>query len=340
MARDLQPPGILPLIATALSSLVWESLLHDFTLPKLLMQRIREEVLSRGLGVVGHISIPADIWERYVPESLASAANRPFSGVRPPSDEAVVMLHALRSQNPLFPLPPRSPGPKGGVFVIPKTLDKCSLIVNLVLVNREMPDKSEKFSLQSVEVLALLAQVAQQGSSFFLPPLYSRARCLRPVWEVLGLPGGGGGGKRNCVSAILTSVIVFGRCASLKAFWGAFHILDGEGGVLSFRCFPFGWKYSPIMCQKVLERLVEEIGPLGVLVLIYIDDVLIVGQGKERVRGQALRAVHALPAAAGIISPISTLEPVTRLVWLGKDVDGGGGGGAACGRQGMRGRPC
>ena len=172
-ARDLRQPNFLPLIATAPSSLnsgVWESLLHDSTLPKLLMQRIRDEVLSRGLVVVGHISIPADIWERYEPESFVWVASRHFSGVRPPSDEAVVMLHALRRQNLLFPLSPGSPGPNGGVFAIPKTHDKYSLIVNLVPLNREMLEKPEKFSLPSVEVLALLAQVAQQGSSFFSPP--------------------------------------------------------------------------------------------------------------------------------------------------------------------------
>ena len=121
-----------------------------------------------------------------------SVASRHFSGVGPPLDEAVVMLHALRRQNLLFPLPPGSPGPNGGVFAIPKTLDKYSLIVNLVPVNREMPEKPKKFSLPSVEVLALLAQVVQQGSSFFLPPLYGTARSLGPVWEVLGLPRGGG----------------------------------------------------------------------------------------------------------------------------------------------------
>ena len=64
---------------------------------------------------------------------------------------------------------------------------------------------------------------------------------------------------------------------------------------------------------------------MGVLVLIYIDDVLIVGRGKARVRKQARRAMEALRAAGGVISPKSTLEPVTRLVWLGKDVDLGGG---------------
>ena len=179
-ARDLRQPDFLPLIAAALSSLdfgVWESLRHD---SMSLMQRIWEEVLCRGLGVVGHNPIPADIWERYVPEPFALVAGRHFSGVGPPSDEAVVMLHALRSQNLLFPLPPGSPDPNGGVCAIPKTLDKCRLIVNLVPVNGEVPEKPKKFSLPSVEVLALLAQVARQGSSFFLPPFYSRARCLDP----------------------------------------------------------------------------------------------------------------------------------------------------------------
>ena len=64
-ARDLRQPDFLPLIATVPSSLdsgVWESLLHNSTSPKLLMQRIRDDVLSRGLGVVGHIPIPADIY--------------------------------------------------------------------------------------------------------------------------------------------------------------------------------------------------------------------------------------------------------------------------------------
>ena len=110
-----------------------------------------------------------------------------------------------------------------------------------------------------------------------------------------------------------------------ETFWGPFHISDGEGGVLSFRCSPFGWKYSPILCQKVLERLVEEIGLVGVLVLIYIDDVLIMGRGRARVREQAMRAVQAFRAAREVISPKSTMERVTRLVLLGKDVDLGGG---------------
>ena len=58
--RDPRQPDFLPLSTTALSSLdsgVWEALVHDSTSPKLLMQCIKEEVLRRGLGVGGNISI-------------------------------------------------------------------------------------------------------------------------------------------------------------------------------------------------------------------------------------------------------------------------------------------
>ena len=110
---------------------------------------------------MGNIPIPTDIWERYVPVSFESVGGRHFSCVGPPLDDAMIMLRALHHQNLLFPLPPRSPGRNEGVFAIPKTLEKCGLIVSLVPVNRAMPEKPGKFSLPSVEVLALLAQVAQ-----------------------------------------------------------------------------------------------------------------------------------------------------------------------------------
>ena len=41
---------------------------------------------------------------------------------------------------------------------------------------------------------------------------------------------------------------------------------------------------------------------MEVLVLIYIDNVLIVGRDKGRVREQAMRGVQALRAAGGVIA--------------------------------------
>ena len=147
------------------------------------------------------------------------------------------------------------------MFAIPKTLEKCSPIVNLILANRAMRGKLEKFSPPSVEVLALLAQVARQGSSFFLPSFYGRAKCLRPVWDVLSLLGGEGDSELCMCHIDLSNYFWSPRLP--EDFWGAFRISDSEGGMLAFRCLPFGWKYSPILCQRVLERLIEEAGLVG-----------------------------------------------------------------------------
>ena len=51
------------------------------------------------------------------------------------------MLRALRGQGLLFPLPAGSRGPNGSVSPIAKSAEKCSLIVNLIPVNRESPQK-------------------------------------------------------------------------------------------------------------------------------------------------------------------------------------------------------
>ena len=76
-------------------------------------------------------------------------------------------------------------------------------------------------------------------------------------------------------------------------------------------------------------------GLSGVLVLIYLDDVLVVGRGRARVREQTARATEALRRAGAMVN---TLEPVQRLVWLGKDIDLGGGG--RCGLLATHGRLC
>ena len=159
---------------------------------------------------------------------------------------------ALRLQNLLFPLPSGSLGPNRGVFAIPKMLEKCRLIVNLVPVNRAMPEKPEKFWLPSREVLALLAQVAQQGSSFSLPSFYGWARCLRPAREVPGLTGGGG--MMSCVCAILTSVFAFGQCAS-RRHCGIFPYSGWPRGRFVFLVFAFWVEVQPHFVPESLGEI-------------------------------------------------------------------------------------
>ena len=74
-----------------------------------------------------------------------------------------------------------------------------------------------------------------------------------------------GGGILACACATLTSVIVVGGCASLRNS-GALPVSRMEQEEFSFcRCLHFGLKYIPISWQQFLERLMEEIGLVGVL---------------------------------------------------------------------------
>ena len=111
---------MLTLALSGIKEGVWLSLMPDSTSQKLILQKIREEVLARGLGPVGAVAIPRDIWEGYVPASFSEFASRHFSDVPPLSEEAHTMLRALRGQG-LLPLPtPGLPGAQWKCFPDPK----------------------------------------------------------------------------------------------------------------------------------------------------------------------------------------------------------------------------
>ena len=57
------------------------------------------------------------------------------------------------------------------------------------------------------------------------------------------------------------------------------------GNTYAFSCLPFGWQFSPLICQSVRAGLCPRIGP--VIVLQYVDGFLVVGYGRLRVRSAA-----------------------------------------------------
>ena len=62
-------------------------------------------------------------------------------------------------------------------------------------------------------------------------------------------------------------------------------------------------------------------GLVGVVVMAYLDDVLVVGRGKLNSREQAASLVLHLRKEGANVSFKSTIEPTRRLVCLGKMVD-------------------
>ena len=89
--------------------------------------------------------------------------------------------------------------------------------------------------------------------------------------------------------------------------------------MLSLLSLPFGWKFSPVICQKCLAFFLSGLELGQVILLHYLDDLLFLGRDGVVVGKVARRARSLLVAAGFIISDKSVLEPTQHIPWLGKE---------------------
>ena len=97
--------------------------------------------------------------------------------------------------------------------------------------------------------------------------------------------------------------------------------MEGGGEVISILRLPFGWKYSPVLCQRVLQYFIKGLKKGQTLILHYLDDFMVLGKDKALVSEVTESLVILLEGKGCLISPKSVLEPVQRLAWLGKQFD-------------------
>ena len=55
------------------------------------------------------------------------------------------------------------------------------------------------------------------------------------------------------------------------------------GGGISIRRLPFGWKYSPVLCQRILQYFIKGLKKGQTLILHYLDDFMVLGKDKALV---------------------------------------------------------
>ena len=84
---------------------------------------------------------------------------------------------------------------------------------------------------------------------------------------------------------------------------------------------PFGWKFSPALCQRTLAFFTKHLSGDRVLILHYLDDFMVVGPGFARVEEVTRALVDILIKENFIVSGKSTLAPTKHLRWLGKMFD-------------------
>ena len=88
-----------------------------------------------------------------------------------------------------------------------------------------------------------------------------------------------------------------------------------------WQSLPFGWKYSPLLCEKLVYSVVEtSLWWLPVLFFVYLEDILIVGT-RRFVRKAVHRARQRLRRVGFVISGKSVTEPVRDLDFVGKVFD-------------------
>ena len=95
-----------------------------------------------------------------------------------------------------------------------------------------------------------------------------------------------------------------------------------KGKLYQFTCLPFGLASSPRIFTKCLKPLLVYLQALGVCLLVYLDDFLIMAHTREQCLEQAQLIVGLLEKLGYLINrEKSVLEPTQRLEYLGFLID-------------------
>ena len=89
-----------------------------------------------------------------------------------------------------------------------------------------------------------------------------------------------------------------------------------------FKCLPFGLACAPWVFTKTLKPIAAQLRQLGVRMIVYIDDILILAESKELARDHAIGLVYLLENLGFAVSKAKCqLEPTRTIEFLGFSVD-------------------
>ena len=89
-----------------------------------------------------------------------------------------------------------------------------------------------------------------------------------------------------------------------------------------FKCLPFGLACAPWVFTKTLKPLAAQLRQLGMRLIVYIDDILILAESKELARDHVMGLVYLLENLGFVISkPKCVLEPTQSVEFLGFSVN-------------------
>ena len=103
--------------------LIW---LRDSTSLKLIAVPLTTAILEKGVGPVGNVRIPPDMWRALVPGNFGELSRQSFSSLSPVTGQSAILARALVRQGVLRRCHADGLGPNGSLFPIPKNSEKVS----------------------------------------------------------------------------------------------------------------------------------------------------------------------------------------------------------------------
>ena len=251
------------------------------------LEPVSLQLARRGIGEVGKVRMANTIWRRCVPKDLLrtyQGCDRKYASGIPMVDSPAVgdMLSAIRDARPLKKCSEARGTSKARV--IPKNSQKCALIFACVGLNDADWRKPPKFRLPQVQQVTRL--MADAGHKAFL-------------------------GKIDLSDCFWSIRMPYKWCRVFR--------VNTPQGCFRWLTLPFGWKYSPVLCHRLVSALVRRaLRDLRARGVTYLDDLLVSAVGRCRLRVAARRVSRVLGKAGFLISPKSVIEPVRSLDFIGK----------------------
>ena len=116
-----------------------------------------------------------------------------------------------------------------------------------------------------------------------------------------------------------------------NAFWSVvlprgwrrvFVLQTADGRSYRYTRLPFGWRYSPLICQSLVRGIVAAaLRGVRARVWVYIDDILITACSPSEVRRAVRLIIQRLQRAGFIISQKSETTPTMELSFIGKQIN-------------------
>ena len=95
-----------------------------------------------------------------------------------------------------------------------------------------------------------------------------------------------------------------------------------KGKNYSFRCLPFGLSIAPLIITKLYKPVIAHLQRRGFTVMIYIDDILILGKSKEECHRAVSETLETLSRLGVMVNDRkSSLLPTQVVEYLGFEID-------------------